>query len=266
MGGQRRSKAVERKKFQTAIDMAQDLPHLFKPISDSGVLIGEEQDHLAQCEAAIETLKGAFWAAGKALNIIRDARLYRETHKNFNDYCEERWGMNREYADKLIRTWPIAEALIKRQSNGEVTPIGVKKLNQAQMWELVPAADSWDVDAATFVYDTVLEVNGEEVTAAVLKGAVGAVKALPKSEEFDEKSAKEKIVDYFTKLSARATGSTPKQGTDHDDPIAARAEKAVQAPWVRRLAAKDKESAAAYINHVQRQLDALRKELLTPSG
>lgn len=263
MGGQRRSKAVERKKFQTAIDMAQELPHLFRPISDSPTLIGEEQDSLAQCEAAVETLKGAFWAAGKALHIIRDARLYRETHKNFNDYCEDRWGMNREYADKLIRTWPIAEALIKRQGNGEVTPIGVKKLNQAQMWELVPAADSWDVDAATFVYDTVLEVNGEEVTAAVLKGAV---KALPKSDEFDKKAAKDKIVDYITKLSARATGSTPKQRTEAGDPIAARAEKAVQASWVRRLAAKDKESAAAYINHVQRQLDELRKELLTPSS
>lgn len=257
MGGQRRSKAVERKKFVTAVDMAQALPHLFKPISSSPTLIGEEQDSLAQCEAAIETLKGAFWAAGKALHIIRDARLYRETHKNFNDYCDERWGMNREYADKLIRTWPIAEALIKRQSNGEVTPIGVKKLNQAQVWELVPASDAWDVDAATFVYDTVVEVNGEEVTAAVLKGAV---KALPKSEEFDQETAKESIVDYFAKLASAV--SKPKADSPVD-PIAARAAKAVQVQWLRRLAAKDKQSAAAYIDHIQRQLDELRRELLT---
>lgn len=262
MGGQRRSKAVERKKFQTAVDMAEALPHLFKPISDSPTLIGEEQDSLAQCEAAVETLKAAFWAAGKALQIIRDARLYRQTHKNFNDYCDDRWGMQREYADKLIRTWPIAEALIKRQAGDELTPIGVKKLNQAQTWELVPAADRWDVDAATFVYETVIEVNGEKVTAEILNGAV---KALPSAGEFDKKAVKDRIVDYFAGIGKRnaATRATPKR--EHSsDPIAARAEKAIQEKWLRKLAAKDQESAAAYIDHVQRQLNVLRQELLQP--
>ncbi|MFH9871571.1 hypothetical protein ACH4NT_36540 [Streptomyces lydicus] len=260
MGGQRRGKAVERKKFQTAVDMAEALPHLFKPISDSPTLIGEEQDSLAQCEAAVETLKAAFWAAGKALHIIRDARLYRQTHKNFNDYCDERWGMQREYADKLIRTWPIAEALIKRQASGELTPIGVKTLNQAQTWELVPAADTWDVDAATFVYETVIEVNGEKVTAEILNGAVNA---LPKTGEFDKKAVKDRIVDYFANISNRSTSNrrTTKR-TETADPIAARAEKAIQEKWLRKLAAKDQQSAAAYIDHIQRQLNALRAELL----
>lgn len=69
MGGQRRAQAVERKKFETAADAARALPHLFRPISDAPTLIGEEQDVLAQCEAAVETLKVAFWAAGKALRI-----------------------------------------------------------------------------------------------------------------------------------------------------------------------------------------------------
>lgn len=208
MGRQRRSAAVEQKKFTTAVDMAQELPHLFKPISDSPTLIGEEQDSLAQCEAAVETLKGAFWAAGKALQIIRDARLYRESHPNFDDYCEDRWGMNRQYADKLIRTWPIAEALYGKHAEAGLTPIGVKKLNQAQVWELVPAADAWDVDAAAFVYDTVLEVDGVEVTAAVLKGAV---KALPKSDEFDRDAAAESILKYVSGLSGPPVQKVPKQ-------------------------------------------------------
>ncbi|WP_331756724.1 hypothetical protein [Streptomyces decoyicus] len=263
MGGQRRSKAVERKRFASAVDMAQALPHLFKPISSSPALIGEEQDSLAQCEAAVETLKGAFWAAGKALQIIRDARLYRETHKTFDAYCYERWGMERAYADKLIRTWPIAEALLKKQAGGEVTPIGVKKLNQAQVWELVPAADSWDADAAAFVYDTVVEVNGADVTAAILKGAVGA---LPKNGEFEEETVADRIRDYFAKLKQKTQSSvSQRERTADEDPIAARAAKAVQVQWLRRLAAKDQESAAAYINHIQRQLDELKKELLTSS-
>lgn len=260
MGGQRRGRPVERKKFTTAIDMAKELPHLFKPISDSPTLIGEEQDSLAQCEAAVETLKGAFWAAGKALQIIRDARLYRESHRNFDAYCDDRWGMNRQYADKLIRAWPIAETLAMRDVRGEVNPIGVKKLNQAQVWELVPVAESWDVDTAAFVYDTVLEVDGQDVTAAVLKGAV---KVLPKGESLDRDKAVERIIEYVTGLS-KPKGNPPAPVPEPATPevIVARARKAVQADWVRRLAATDRQSAAAYLDHVQQQVDTLRSELL----
>ncbi|WP_331723391.1 hypothetical protein [Streptomyces atratus] len=263
MGGQRRGKAVDRKKFTTAVDMAQDLPHLFKPISDSPTLIGEEQDSLAQCEAAVETLKGAFWAAGKALQIIRDARLYRETHKTFDDYCDERWSMNRQYADKLIRAWPIAEALYKKQDAANLTPIGVKKLNQAQVWELVPVADSWDVDTATFVYDTVVEIDGQAVTAAVLKGAV---KALPKGDEFDREVAAERILEYVSSLSRPPVEKVPAPAHPIEDQIAVRADRAVQADWVRRLAAQDRRRATDYLDQVQQRLDQLRKELLTPSA
>lgn len=272
MGGQRRGKPVERKKFATAVDMAKALPHLFKPISDSPALIGEEQDSLAQCEAAVETLKGAFWAAGKALQIIRDARLYRQDYQTFDDYCWDRWGMNRQNADKLIRTWPIAEALYERQQRG-VTQIGVKKLNQAQVWELVPVADSWDVDAATFVYDkvaeTVVEVEGKDVTAQVLQGAVkAAVKAVPKGVEFDRDAAAEQIVAYVTGLAQKTepkSDSTP-DGPPSVEAIAARAEKAVQPTWVRRLAAQDRQIAATYLDHVQQQVEQLRREILSTSS
>lgn len=270
MGGQRKARPVERKKFNTAVDMAKDLPRLFAPISDAPTLIGEEQDHLARCEAAVETLKGAFWAAGKALQIIRDARLYRQTHGTFDAYCDDRWGMNRQYADKLIRTWPIAEALYERQlaaAKGETTPIGVKKLNQAQMWELVPVADSWDVDTATFVYetvvDTVVQVDGKDVTAAVIQGAVkAAVKGAPKGEAFDQDAAAERILDYVTGLGAR---KQPEPHAEDAPPsvavIEARAQKAVQPAWVRRIAAQNRDFAAAYLDRVQAQVDELRKEL-----
>lgn len=263
MGGQRRGKAVERKKFTTAVDMAQDLPHLFKPISDSPTLIGEEQDSLAQCEAAVETLKGAFWAAGKALQIIRDARLYRESHKTFDDYCDERWSMNRQYADKLIRAWPIAEALYAKQGSPALTPIGVKKLNQAQVWELVPVAESWDVDTATFVYDTVVEIDGQAVTAAVLKGAV---KALPKGADFDREVAAERILEYVSSLSEPAPQKVPAPAVPIEEQIAVRVDKAIEVDWVRRLAAQDRSRASAYLDQVQQRVERLRQELLAVSS
>ena len=52
-----------------------------------GQLSNREQADLATCEAALDSLRVAFWAAGKALQVIRDARLYRDTHATFEDYC-----------------------------------------------------------------------------------------------------------------------------------------------------------------------------------
>jgi hypothetical protein len=46
---------------------------------------------------------GSFMAVGNALLTIRDRRLYREQFRNFNDYCKEKWGVERTYAHRLIR-------------------------------------------------------------------------------------------------------------------------------------------------------------------
>lgn len=235
MGRERRraGAAVERFGFETAADMAKRLPHHFKQISDlSDVLTERERESLAQCEAAIETLKWAFWAAGKALQIVRDGRLYRVGHTTFDDYVETRWGMGRAYADKLIRTWRIAEALFEQESNG-LTPIGAtKSVNQAQVWELVDVAETWDADRAAWVYRTVVDVDGVAVTAQILRGAV---KALPRTEEFDEPAAAAAIRQYLAALGAGPAIE------DEQRSAAARVRRALKAldPDAVRLAAAD---------------------------
>lgn len=252
MGGQRRSQAVERKRFDTAIDMARALPHLFKPIATSPALIGEEAEALAQCEAAVTTLQWAFWLAGKALQIIRDGRLYRATHATFEDYCLDRWGMRDAYANKLIRTWRIAESLFESQSNGS-TPIGVmQRINQAQVWELVGVAETWDTQAAATVYRTVA-TSDIEVTAAVLKGVVAT---LPRG-DFSEENVTAAILTYLDEHQNDDTRN------DHREPdYAARAQKAVPLGWLRRVVQKDRAGAEAYLDQVQQQIDKARAELL----
>ncbi|WP_285710830.1 hypothetical protein, partial [Microtetraspora sp. NBRC 16547] len=106
------------------------------------------------------------WAAGKALQVIRDARLYRATHPTFEAYVGERWEMTRTQADRLIRAWPLAERL---------TPIGVKIINEAQIRELLPLADQHGQDAAVTVYQTIAETDGVKVTAALLKSVVAVL-------------------------------------------------------------------------------------------
>ena len=55
-------------------------------------------------------------------------RLYRDTHPTFEDYCRERWGMSRRYANRQIEAAGVAETL---------TPIGAIP-NEAQARELAP--------------------------------------------------------------------------------------------------------------------------------
>jgi hypothetical protein len=51
---------------------------------------------------ALDRARDGFIEAGTKLARIRDARLYRETHATFEDYCLQRWGISRPRAYQLI--------------------------------------------------------------------------------------------------------------------------------------------------------------------
>lgn len=135
------------------------LPH------DTHQLDDTERAHLASCERAINSLQRALAVAGKALATINQARLYRETHATFADYVEDRWGMTRSHAYRLIDAWPIAAA---------VSPIG--DTNETQVRELLPAAKRHGVQVATAVFETLREQGGR-LTAARIREAVRALPA-----------------------------------------------------------------------------------------
>ncbi|MEV7012022.1 hypothetical protein [Streptosporangium sp. NPDC051022] len=169
--------------LRPAEDVPLALPAPYEARND-GQLELAERDDLAACEAAIDGLRVAFWAAGKALQVIRDARLYRATHTTFEEYCEDRWEMSRSYANRLIREWPLAEALV---------PIGTKTLTESHVRELLPLAEEHGSEAALTVYRTVVEVDGVRVTAAILKDVMSV---LP-DDRFDSAEAVEQIRTYL---------------------------------------------------------------------
>ncbi|WP_146252230.1 hypothetical protein [Streptomyces carminius] len=246
--------------------MARALKPLRRPISEQPTtLTVEEQEILAQCTAAVDTLQWAFWLAGKALESIREGRLYRAETTSFDEFVWKRWGMRKAYANKLIQTWRIAEAVFEFLSN-EVAPIGatsrkpsplaekaedaLRALNQAQVWELVPVADAWDVDTATLVFRTAIEVDGVRVTAKVLKGAV---EALPK--EADAAEIVKHVRSYLTSSSSEEDENGPIDFTE-------KAERSVPYNWVRRLAKRDATAATRYLDALQEQIDRCRAELI----
>lgn len=273
MGGPRNASPAERWEHKSAIDMAKALQPLRRPLSmQPTTLTSDEKGMLAQCVAAVDTLQWAFWLAGKALENIRTGKLYRAECGSFEEFVWTRWRMKKAYANKLIRTWRIAEAVFELLSN-EVAPIGatskgkptplstnaekaLKTLNQAQVWELVPVADAWDVDAAVLVYRTTVEFDDVNVTAKILNGAVAS---LPKGDFSPDLVAKH-VRDYLESL----------DGDDDEDdtPVnfAARVEKAVPYQWVKRLARKDTAAASRYLDELQAQIDKCRTELLSTPG
>jgi len=74
-----------------------------------------EKAELETLEGVITREMGSFIAVGKALVTIRDKRLYREDFKTFKDYCNEKWGMSKTHANRLITGSQVAVNL---------TPIG----------------------------------------------------------------------------------------------------------------------------------------------
>lgn len=58
---------------------------------------------LGELETVISRGLKTFVDVGNALLEIRESRLYRAEFRTFEDYCQEKWGMDRNYANKQIR-------------------------------------------------------------------------------------------------------------------------------------------------------------------
>ena len=69
----------------------------------------QEKTELAELETIIESGMKSFLVVGRALLKIRDSRLYRDSHRTFDDYCRDRWGMTRMRASQLIAAVAVSE-------------------------------------------------------------------------------------------------------------------------------------------------------------
>ncbi|MEU6579235.1 hypothetical protein [Nocardia sp. NPDC046763] len=186
-----------------------------------GPLSRTEFDQLELCESSIDALRVAFWTAGRALQIVRDGRLYRADHATFDEYVEKRWDMQRSYAHKLIRAWPLAARL---------HPLA-PAINEGQIRELLPVAAAHGEDAAVTIYTTL--AADVKVTAGKLREAVAV---LP--DDYDEGTVVQRLrawlrgdlveeqtqtPDLFSSAESRLAALTQKVvkgSTDH--PVAAR--------------------------------------------
>lgn len=134
-----------------------------------GELTPDEQHQLDVCERAVDNLNTAAWLAGKALQNIRDRKLYRLTHYRFEDYVAERWEISVRTAYQMIEEWPLAERL-------NLT-LG-RPVTASHVRALLPVASKFGLEAATTLYMLLRErCDADEflLTASLTKQIVAAV-------------------------------------------------------------------------------------------
>ncbi len=99
-----------------------DIKSVSVKVIETEELTPDEERERLYLERKVER---AFYEAGKALQSLRDRRLYRSTHKTFEEYCRDRFGFERRHPYRLIDAADVVDNLT------QMCPIGHKlKLNQ----------------------------------------------------------------------------------------------------------------------------------------
>lgn len=101
----------------------------------------EERVRLQELESVVEQGLQTFYEVGKALDEILENRLYRETHKTFEAYCREKWGIARRTAYQFIDAAQIMENLCMNMhiippKKNQILPLsGLPPELQLEIWQ-----------------------------------------------------------------------------------------------------------------------------------
>jgi len=123
---------------------------------------------LQELETVISSGMRTFIEVGKALQEIRDFRLYLNSHETFEDYCRGRWEMARRTAYQLISSCDVIEnvrhgAQILPTSERQARPLTrLSPEQQIEAWQTVIETAPEGKITARFVskvVNDVLEVN-----------------------------------------------------------------------------------------------------------
>jgi hypothetical protein len=154
---------------------------------------------LPELEGVIERGLATFVEVGTALAEIRERRLYRETHGDFDTYCRERWGWSARHANRQIEAAAVVSSLgpIGLEPSDEVeglTPNGTRPTNEAQVRELARVEPERRAD----VWREASE-NGPP-TAARIREAAAPVVAPPPPEALAARERRDEVESIGSSL------------------------------------------------------------------
>ncbi|MBW4565352.1 MAG: hypothetical protein KME32_30560 [Mojavia pulchra JT2-VF2] len=132
-------------------------------------LTEQEQSDRLHLERKVER---AFFEAGKALAELRDRRLYRSTHKTFEEYCRDRFGYTRIAASYKIAAATVMDNLLTNGlQNSEISQDErqVFPTNERQVRPLVALEPQQQVEAWQ---SAVEEAGGKVPSGRIVKDVV----------------------------------------------------------------------------------------------
>ncbi|OYD95866.1 hypothetical protein CDG77_10320 [Nostoc sp. 'Peltigera membranacea cyanobiont' 213] len=114
-------------------------------ITVSAVEVEELTDYAQSDRLLLERkVERAFFEAGKALAELRDRRLYRSSHRTFEDYCRDRFGHSRRQSYLLMDAATVFDNLVEicdqidhklPTAEGQVRPITkLEPQEQQEVW------------------------------------------------------------------------------------------------------------------------------------
>ncbi|BAZ02921.1 hypothetical protein NIES37_69340 (plasmid) [Tolypothrix tenuis PCC 7101] len=143
----------------------QDLVTIDVPAVEVPELTPEEQSDRLHLERKVER---AFFEAGKALAELRDRRLYRSTHRTFEEYCRDRFGHSRRQSYLLMDAAVVFDNLVEKcDRNDHILPTNewqvrpLTKLDpdiQPQAWQQAVESANGKVPSHRIVKDIVQRI------------------------------------------------------------------------------------------------------------
>ncbi|MBC6435690.1 hypothetical protein FM036_40900 [Nostoc sp. HG1] len=104
-------------------DISQQVDPASATITVSAVEVPELTEQEIRDRLHLERkVERAFFEAGKALIELRDRRLYRSTHKTFDEYCLDRFGYNRSRSYQLVDAAVVVDNLQKCPQIVDILP------------------------------------------------------------------------------------------------------------------------------------------------
>jgi len=143
------------------------------------VLTEDEQRLRLDLETKVER---AFYEAGCGLRELKERRLYRSTHRSFEEYCRERFNYSRDMAYLKISAATVYDNIQKfLPTIGRQIPMPT---NERQLRDLVKANFEPELQATVWVQG--VEEAGDKVPSGrIVKGIVERLKQKPLSKASD---------------------------------------------------------------------------------
>ena len=127
----------------------------------------EEENERLRLERQVEK---AFYQAGLALQTLRDQKLYRSTHKTFQEYCQDRFGFTKRSAYYLINAVEIVDNLKKCEPMVHILPTNerqcrplksLKPEQQGEVWNKAVAKAKGKVPSGKIVKEVVQQLKNK---------------------------------------------------------------------------------------------------------